>query len=247
MMKVGAEAALKPFSNLIEKLFGGPAEELGGMWQDAVKVRRFERQLKLFTKVQRLLDEAGIEPQRVSDKISIPLLNNASLEDDESLQDKWASLLANAATPDAVPPVSAMFPKVLGNLSAREAKVLDLYFDSVTQRLPNEVEPDDGILITLSETRIDMIAHIADRGDFRWLSDGESARTFRRLATEGLIEVGRTVDHVGASTLANKIAASSKIPIHLSTDFANLFEEFYRFTRFGIEFVRACRPPRKRL
>ena len=40
LLKVGAEAAMKPFEGLIEKLFGGPVEQIGGMWTDALIARR---------------------------------------------------------------------------------------------------------------------------------------------------------------------------------------------------------------
>ena len=74
LIKAGADAAMKPFANLIEKLFGGSVEEIGGIWQDSLKVRRFQRQLKLFEIVEKLIADAGFEPRHVPDAISIPLL-----------------------------------------------------------------------------------------------------------------------------------------------------------------------------
>src|ERR1035441_4208784 len=106
---------MKPFANLIEKLFGGSVEEIGGIWQDSLKVRRFQRQLKLFEKVEKLIADAGFEPRHVPDAISIPLLSAASLEDNERLQDKWAALLANAANPDVTPHPG--FVQLLSNMS----------------------------------------------------------------------------------------------------------------------------------
>lgn len=98
LLRAGADAAMKPLASLIEKLFGGSAEEIGEMWQDALKACRFKRQLQLLKRVQEMIAEAGFEPRRVPDNISIPLLNGAALEDDESLQERWAALLANASS-----------------------------------------------------------------------------------------------------------------------------------------------------
>jgi hypothetical protein len=34
LLKVGVEAAVRPFSNLLERLFGGAVDEIGGAWQE---------------------------------------------------------------------------------------------------------------------------------------------------------------------------------------------------------------------
>src|ERR1022692_5214441 len=99
LLKVGAETAMKPFADLITKLFGGPAEQIGGMWTDGLAARRTIRGIKLMKKVQRVIDEAGFEPKTIPDKIWVPLLQEAALEDDDELQKLWANLFANAADP----------------------------------------------------------------------------------------------------------------------------------------------------
>ena len=43
LIKTGAESLLKPFANLIERLFGGSVDEIGGQWQDAFRTRRLIR------------------------------------------------------------------------------------------------------------------------------------------------------------------------------------------------------------
>jgi hypothetical protein len=53
--------------------------------------------LKLRKKVEKVVDEAGFNPCTVRDSVAVPLLQAALLEDEETLQDKWANLLANAA------------------------------------------------------------------------------------------------------------------------------------------------------
>jgi hypothetical protein len=97
LLKAGADAAMRPFANLIERLFGGPLDQVGGMWEDRLKVRRQIRQFRLMQKLQAAIDEAGMDAQPIPDSIWIPVLQEASLQDDESLQSAWANLLANAA------------------------------------------------------------------------------------------------------------------------------------------------------
>ena len=64
----------------------------------------------------------------------VPLLEAASLAEDETLAAKWAALLANATDPaaDDVPP---SFPGILGQLTVTEARVLD-HFAQVANSRP---------------------------------------------------------------------------------------------------------------
>lgn len=125
LAKVGAETILRPFSNLIERLFGGSVDEVGGMWQDSLKARRVVRQARLMQWVQEKLDAACItEPQQIPDNLWIPMLQEASLEDDETLQEMWASLITNAANPRQENSVHPTYLEILKQLSSREAWML---------------------------------------------------------------------------------------------------------------------------
>ena len=120
---------MKPFSNLIEKLFGGAVEEIGGMWQDALRVRRLKRLVNHFRRVQEILDEVPSQPHRVSERVWVAVLEGASLEDEDVLQQKWANLLANASlSRDGVPPAYA---HILPQLSLMEVKILDAMYRDV--------------------------------------------------------------------------------------------------------------------
>ena len=128
LIKSGTEAAIKPFANLIERLFGGAVDQIGGMWEDRLMVRRQIRKLKLLKKLKARIDEAGFDPHSIPDSIWIPSLQEALLQDDETLQDKWASLLANAADPDDGTRVLPTFTVILKELSARDVKFLDALY-----------------------------------------------------------------------------------------------------------------------
>jgi hypothetical protein len=123
LFKVTAEATLKPFGSLLERLFGGAVDQIGGEWEYRLRARRLLRQAKVYAKLKQQLDDARIEPQKIPEKIWIPALQAVSLEDDETLQDTWASLLANAANPD-VDPIPPAFPEILRQLTAREVGFL---------------------------------------------------------------------------------------------------------------------------
>ena len=83
-------------------------------------------------RAKQLLDEAGLEAHEVRPGVLVPVLEGATLADeDESLQERWAALLANAAANPPPPPPPAIppsFPYVLGQLSPTDAKLLDVCF-----------------------------------------------------------------------------------------------------------------------
>ena len=134
LAKIGAEAAIAPFAALIEKLFGGPAAEIGGMWQDSLQARRSIRRIKLFQKVQRTIDKAGFEPRKIPDNIWLPALQSALLQDDESLQDMWANLLASASK-DGEDIYYSTFVDILKQLTGPEVRFLNALFADLEKRI----------------------------------------------------------------------------------------------------------------
>jgi hypothetical protein len=140
LVKAGAEAAMKPFASLIERLFGGAVDQVGGGWEDRVRVRREIRKLKLMKKLDHAIAEAGYEPRPIPDSIWIPAVQEALLQDDDALQEKWAFLLANAADPRQDNSVSPAFAVILKELTGREAKFLDaLYVAMQFSQVPGVV------------------------------------------------------------------------------------------------------------
>jgi Abortive infection alpha len=83
--------------------------------------------VKLCVRAKELLDEAGLEAHEVRPGVLVPVLEGATLaDDDETLQERWAALLANAAaTPSTIPP---SLPYILGQLDPTDARLLDAIF-----------------------------------------------------------------------------------------------------------------------
>ena len=122
---------MKPFSNLVEILFGGAAEEIGRLWQDRLKVRRFKRRLKLYEEIAREINDSGIEPIAIPDHIWLPALSAASPIDDAGIRKLWATLLTNAANPEKQPNILPAFVEIINQLSPKEAIFLQqLYTDA---------------------------------------------------------------------------------------------------------------------
>lgn len=137
------------------RFISGPAGEVVGMLRDHLKVVRFERQIRLRERVRHFLSERGMDgPTRtVSLKIGLPLLDHATLEEDDELQDLWARLLVNGGDADSGIEIRRAFVSVLAEMTAldvrnlaaiEQASPLDLREGTVgiwTSKLPDRAVP----------------------------------------------------------------------------------------------------------
>jgi hypothetical protein len=131
MVKAMASGSVGGF---VEKVAPGLVE--AGQWSaDLIRWFRFKTAVKIFGRAQEMCEQAGINPQAVAWKTLVPLLENASLEQDpkesddpdgvEAMHERWAALIANAANGDSGPDVPPAFPAILAQVTPAEAAILD--------------------------------------------------------------------------------------------------------------------------
>jgi len=125
LKKSGISAALDVASKLITNLLGPASEEAGLLLHDRVRRFRLINQLKVLGKTQKILDQSGINPKTVPLRVLAPLLESASLNDDESLSEKWACLLANSSLGISNLTLTPLFIKILEQLTHIDVLVLD--------------------------------------------------------------------------------------------------------------------------
>jgi hypothetical protein len=144
VMKVGAAAAGAsiPFTALARRMLGPAADEVAEMMRDSIRVYRYQRQLNLLHKAEAMTSKAGYTPETVSLKLLFPLLEGASLEENEDLHTMWAALLAHASHPGSVSLVLPSFTEVLRVLTVDEARLLDTaYKYALSQLSPGKPTP----------------------------------------------------------------------------------------------------------
>jgi Abortive infection alpha len=101
-------------ADLVNKLAGPLAEEVGMMFGDKVRVYGVKNWIKTVKKTARLLRDASLPANAVPPRLFLPIMEASSVEDNETLQDMWAGLLATASQDtDAVSP---SFVETLRNL-----------------------------------------------------------------------------------------------------------------------------------
>lgn len=143
--------ASQRFGGFISRYVAGPIEQGMGIFEDKLKYMRWERQVRLMQRAEQLLQEAGLtRPTRaIPLKLALPLLQAASLEDDDYLQDLWARMLVNFANESSRISLQRVYIEILEQITPLEAvilhKVYSLPYDETHHngvevgKLPDEV------------------------------------------------------------------------------------------------------------
>ncbi len=125
------EGAFAPFGKLVTNLLGPITEEMGHSLRDRFLAYRTSRTKRLLGRVQEIFEEQQIEPQPVRPKLLAAVLENGSLEEDDSLQDRWAMLLVNSSArrgKDLLPSAS----EILKQLNPWEVMLLQRCYNALT-------------------------------------------------------------------------------------------------------------------
>ena len=121
------EQGLELVKGFLDKLVGPSIEEVGLLLSDNIKLWRLKNQIKILNKAKKIVENNNLSIKNISLKVLVPLLEYSSLENDESLQDKWSNLLVNIAD-ESSKITTNIYPFILSQLSSIEAKaLLDFY------------------------------------------------------------------------------------------------------------------------
>lgn len=113
--------------NFLEKLILPAVEEVGLLLRDKVAYWKFSNQVNMLNKAREFCEKNDIVTKPVSLKILSPVLDNAGLEENEILQEKWAVLLSNLV--DSEQNIeNHIFPYILGQISLNEFRFLENAF-----------------------------------------------------------------------------------------------------------------------
>jgi len=127
----------------LSRVFGEPIETTVGMLQDKLSVTRWERQLRLADRVQQILQErgAGATILPVPPRLALPIIEKASLETDDYLQDLWARLLASCMDPKQASSVRSAFVGIIQEIEVTDAKALEYIFSELRKFSVHRLKP----------------------------------------------------------------------------------------------------------
>jgi hypothetical protein len=249
VLKTGVEAvtssALRPVTELIGSIFGPAAEEAGLMLKDHVRVFRAKRQLRLYERSAAIFARTGVKPQQVPLKLLFPIIESASVEESDELQDRWANLLAHAADPESADSVSMSFPTILRELNPRQVKFLDALYEEAIQR---SIRQQKSGVQEISFGSLDFITVFTDAGLARF-------PTRRHLSVAEWNRDDVNADHKERSIALDMFVRHRIVeevyelpPRRNSTQHSDPeLDSGFQFTLLGAQFVAACREPMRKV
>jgi hypothetical protein len=139
--------AAREAGGFIAKYIAGPLEQGIGIFEDQLKYMRWERQIRLMQRAQLFLNQTGLQdPNRpVSMKLAIPIIQGASLEEDDFLQDRWAALLVNAANASFHGEVRRSYVSILEQLTSLDVRILDVIYSLPFEQSQSEAISTSGL------------------------------------------------------------------------------------------------------
>ena len=128
----------------LERVFGPPIENAVGIVSDRLAYYRLVQFYSLIDKTRQILPDRGVHnPRSVLPKLAVPLIEAATVEDNETLHDLWANLLATAMDPNA-PQIKRSFIGILSQFEPSDAHLLKFFYKARVE----EEKPPVGFLVS---------------------------------------------------------------------------------------------------
>lgn len=109
----------------LDRVCGDTLQDAASIARDRLQFFRWNQALRLRDKAEEVLRRRGVAaPRQVPPKFALPLLEAASIEDDDQLHTLWASLLSNAMDPSFDGQLRSSYIDILRQLEPLEVRVL---------------------------------------------------------------------------------------------------------------------------
>jgi abortive infection alpha-like protein len=232
--------AVDKAADLLHRLAAPAFDHFGAIFADKVLPYRAKNLVATLRKTERILREAGLPANAVPTRLLLPIMEASSIEDNETLQEMWAGLLATAS--HETDSVSPSFVETLKQLTPDEARYLQRLNDDVLKERQQQRHANDEIWKKVLEKNPEMaereksVAHAPIPATA--LPPGVRSKsqigpdTYERL---GLIQRRYDVDNKPSG---DALADSGYVPIY-RTDLVYQFV----FTEYAAKFLRACQGP----
>jgi hypothetical protein len=210
---------VKQFDDHFVRLFGPAETGAGEVIADWIKYIRYKNWLKIQDKVADIHKKRKLEGKLIpisSPRLAIPLLENASQESDDTLQDMWAGLIANATDPEKKMDLKRVYIRIISELEPIDAQVLQcLSKISRAAYNPNATEED------IKGMNMDFLRQ---KLPFDWK---EIMLSLQNLARLGCVmdEYSPTWDDLGSSSFGKRVADP---------------KTFFRPSPLGYQLIFAC-------
>ena len=117
-------------TDLVHRLTGPVCDDIGAMISDSMKPYRAKNLVNTLQKTEQILREAGLPANAVPTRLLFPIVEASSIEDDGTLQEMWAGLLATAS--QEIGSMSPSFAETLKQMTPDEARYIDRIYGERT-------------------------------------------------------------------------------------------------------------------
>lgn len=235
--------ATEKLSGFVARVTNESIEAVTGMLSDKLRFMRWERQLRLANRAKEIIRERGLENnfRVVPPKIALPIIENASLEENDELQDLWANLLASALDLNFDGTLRTAFIDILKQLEIIDVHILEFIYSFEGYKSAKESGSTQG----LSET---LLPHSYPKKSIQIQYRFELSDGIYRSCIDNLIRVRCVAPYVEYKTIAR---ADYGIRAQMKNE--NYYEEVtfdYQYeqvclTSLGVRFIEACTNQKK--
>lgn len=256
----GGEAELeitKEEGSAIKRFFGaatpGFIKDRVGILNDNAQLARFKNFCKIVAEAEKVRKEYGLEPHVLPLKLGMRFIEDASLEDDKTIQTMWANLLANSDSGKTS--AVSIYMSILKNLTSAEAKALNMFYSIIKGKLKHY--GNDPSFFTLSRESV-----IKDLG--KEFTDAEVI--VEHLLKEGLIQYkDKRFNRLSAAFVAldtpnpwslynepwekdtKEQSESEKVIEYLKSTADTADKDSLQLTSLGFALVKVCNEPEDNL
>lgn len=121
---------LRELGGFFGMILGPSVKDIGGTLSDYAAYIRYRNLISIRDKVEKIHERRRLSGKTILilPRYAIPLIENASIENEESIQEKWAALIANATDPDKKLELKKIFINTLASLEPIDAAILNFLF-----------------------------------------------------------------------------------------------------------------------
>jgi len=229
-VRAGIEAT-QQLGSFVSRITTEPLETVVGILNDKLQFMRWERKLRLAARGREIIDERGIEgPLRpIPYKLALPIIENASLEDNDELQDLWANLLASAVDPKFDGLIRAAYIDII-----KQLEVVDVHLLSVMYRSYKAWLDEKKRTAIQSDYYFSPIKHAVSKIDITERL-GISFAAYEN-SVDNLMRVRCLASYVADETIDTEV---NTVPNYAAVTVDYRYE-FICITSLGVSFVEAC-------
>ncbi|MDA0524104.1 Abi-alpha family protein [Methanococcoides alaskense] len=215
----------------LSNVFGVSIENAVGIMGDKLQYLRWERQTRMIDKVNEYQKENDITTVRpIPPKFAIPMIENASLEEDNDLQDIWCKLIINSLDPNFDSEIRYAFIEIIKNLTSTDAKILKFTYDSALKYYSPQISLSDRDRMIRRITNCGIsIREIKIEFDFTHEEIG--------ISIDNLLRVRCLTDNSLEESFSAFAEALDKLEVLKMSSFPT---PTFSMTKLGINFVEAC-------